>query len=939
MIYIFLSRNRLLNSCLLNQIDRRNSISMTSLYAPSAEDVMKRLRPFGLFFEKSLKDLIKGIRANSESPEQLHQFLIQALAECREEANSPDLNLKTNSVLKLTYLEMYGFDMSWANFHVLEVMSSSKLQHKRVGYLAASQSFHKDPDILMLATNLLKKDLKYDGNNDTLKMGIALSGLSNMITPSLASDICDDLFAMLGSSHAYIRKKSVTALFKLFLQYPEALRDNFDSFVAKLEDDDLSVVSATVSVVCELSKKKPEPFIPLSPLFYEMLINIDNNWIIIRLLKLFTNLSQVEPKLRTKILPKVLELMSMTSAISVIYESINCIVKGHMLDSDDYDTALSCLQELTKFCNSNDPNLRYISVVLFYKIGKINTDFISEFDSLVIRLLKDPDVSIRSRALELLEGAVDEGNIKKIVEILIGQFTANDTVFVSRLGEPVDSFNPRKEVTIDIPLSYKVKMVQTISRICSMDDYVNISDFGWYIAVLSDLCVISQDLNDESLGYQLGEDLRNIMVKVPSKRDRAVRTIIGLISNKDIVQHLPAVLKECFWCIGEYSSLIENGDDLLRLIIKERKYSADIEQVLIQSLIKVFSNWCNRHENIPVKSVKDMTNELIVYLESLSFSKSFEVQERSVEYLELLKLCSESLDMDDNELPILMTEVLPSLFDGWELKPISHGTQRKLQRNLSLDLETPFLTEDMLQELIDQDEFQEGFDSLGESDAESDNESETFSQFENKTPSGTSNTYTSSPGGKYELEEKRRRERMDNPFYLDEKEDDLKKKDSLLIDFDDNESVVGSQKPSVIRLSVDDGVEKKKQKSKKKKKHKKVQVLSDEVVLNDDGKDDDELSDSRSLSSGKASNSKINLKLQTKLETFDFSRPQPLSQDASDVSVEGKAELEKLRAKFAQESLHDGDPDEEVIVIKKKKKKSKKKQASSKKEKMVEEGV
>lgn len=556
---------------------------MTSLYAPSAEDVMRRLRPFGLFFEKSLKDLIKGIRSCGEDSEELHQFLSRTLSECRQEVDSPDLNLKTNAVLKLTYLEMYGYDMSWANFHVLEVMSSSKLQHKRVGYLAASQSFHKDPDILMLATNLLKKDLKYDGNNDVLKMGVTLSGLSTIITAPLASDICGDLFSMLGSSKPYIRKKAVSALFKVFLQYPEALRDNFDKFVAKLEDEDLSVVSATVSVICELSKKNPRPFVPLSPLLYETLFTIDNNWIIIRLLKLFTNLSQVEPKLRAKVLPKILELMEMTSATSVIYESINCIVKGHMLEADDYDTATSCLQELDSFCNSSDPNLRYISVVLFYKIGKINTSFISEFHALVIHLLKDVDISIRSRALELLEGVADDENITTITKILIKQFIDKDVVSASKtLGQ-----TSKESIEIEIPASYKIKMVSTILRICSMNNYANIPDFDWYVAVLSDLCVISQDLNDSSVGYQLGVEIRNIMVKVPSMREACIGTIIGLVSNKDICHQLPMVLKECYWCLGEYSALIKNGDVLIRLIIEQRRLTSEVQQTAIQALLKL----------------------------------------------------------------------------------------------------------------------------------------------------------------------------------------------------------------------------------------------------------------------------------------------------------------------------------------------------------------
>lgn len=59
--------------------------------------------------------------------------------------------------MKLIYLEMVGHDMSWASFHVLEVMSSPKYHQKRVGYLGAVQTFRPDTEVLMLATNLLKK--------------------------------------------------------------------------------------------------------------------------------------------------------------------------------------------------------------------------------------------------------------------------------------------------------------------------------------------------------------------------------------------------------------------------------------------------------------------------------------------------------------------------------------------------------------------------------------------------------------------------------------------------------------------------------------------------------------------------------------------------------------------------------------------------------------
>jgi AP-3 complex subunit delta-1 len=52
---------------------------------------------------------------------------------------------------------MLGYDMSWASFNVVEVMSNTRMHLKSIGYLGATQSFTQDTDVLMLITNLLKK--------------------------------------------------------------------------------------------------------------------------------------------------------------------------------------------------------------------------------------------------------------------------------------------------------------------------------------------------------------------------------------------------------------------------------------------------------------------------------------------------------------------------------------------------------------------------------------------------------------------------------------------------------------------------------------------------------------------------------------------------------------------------------------------------------------
>lgn len=124
-------------------------------------------------WERTLQDLIRGLRANKNDET---KFIAQANEEIRREIKSKDMELKAGAVMKLTYvrvpvpahpstassshppqLDMLGYDMSWASFHVVEVMSSPKIHLKTVGYLAAAQSFNQDTDVLMLTTNLLKK--------------------------------------------------------------------------------------------------------------------------------------------------------------------------------------------------------------------------------------------------------------------------------------------------------------------------------------------------------------------------------------------------------------------------------------------------------------------------------------------------------------------------------------------------------------------------------------------------------------------------------------------------------------------------------------------------------------------------------------------------------------------------------------------------------------
>ena len=79
---------------------------------------------------------------------------------------------------------MLGYNIAWANFNIIEVMSSNRFTFKRIGYLAASQTFHPNCDLLMLTTNLLRKEIT---SQNQYEASLALNALSCFLNADLGT--------------------------------------------------------------------------------------------------------------------------------------------------------------------------------------------------------------------------------------------------------------------------------------------------------------------------------------------------------------------------------------------------------------------------------------------------------------------------------------------------------------------------------------------------------------------------------------------------------------------------------------------------------------------------------------------------------------------------------------------------------------------------------
>jgi len=605
-------------------------------------------------FDKNLTDLVRGIRNNKEGE---NKYIAQCLEEIKQELRQYNLSVKANAVAKLNYLQMLGYDISWAGFNVIEVMSSTKFTEKRIGYLAASQSFHQDTEVLMLATNMIRKDLS---STSMYEAGLTLSSLSCFLSPDLARDLANDVMSLLTSTKPYLRKKGVLLLYKVFLRYPEALRPAFPRLKEKLEDPDPGVQSAAVNVICELARKNPKNYLSLAPTFFKLMTSSTNNWMLIKIIKLFGALTPLEPRLGKKLIEPLTNLIHSTSAMSLLYECINTVIAVLISISTGMPNHAAsiqlCVQKLRILIEDSDQNLKYLGLLAMSKILKTNPKSVSGHKDLIMGCLDDADDSIRLRALDLLSGMVSKKNLMEIVKKLMTHMA-------------------KAEGT-----TYRDELLGKIIQICSQNDYQYISNFEWYVSVLVELS--QMEGGGGGHGKILAQQMMDVSIRVQAIRPFATQQMALLIDNSAVIlsrgrrNSSAEVLYAAGWVVGEFCTHLSNPGDTLQSLLRGLIPSLPphIQAVYIQNTLKLFTQ-CEISEEVETV--------MMAKLEQLVGSSDLEVQERASATLHLLKYMHRQKEKGELEV---VTEELKNYFSG-ELNPVAPKAQKKVPVPEGLDLD------------------------------------------------------------------------------------------------------------------------------------------------------------------------------------------------------------------------------------------------------------
>uniref|UniRef100_A0A182YQT9 AP-3 complex subunit delta n=1 Tax=Anopheles stephensi TaxID=30069 RepID=A0A182YQT9_ANOST len=570
-------------------------------------------------FDKNLTDLVRGIRNNKDNEA---KYIAQCIEEIKQELRQDNVNVKSNAVAKLTYLQMCGYDISWAGFNIIEVMSSNRFTCKRIGYLAASQCFHPDSELLMLTTNMIRKDLSSTNQYDA---GVALSGLSCFISTDLSRDLANDIMTLMSSTKPYLRMKAVLMMYKVFLRYPEALRPAFPKLKEKLEDPDPSVQSAAVNVICELARKNPKNYLSLAPIFFKLMTTSTNNWMLIKIIKLFASLTAIEPALGKKLTHPLIELISSTSAMSLLYECINTVIAVLISISSgmpNHSASIQlCVQKLRILIEDSDQNLKYLGLLAMSKILKTHPKSVQTHKDLILACLDDKDESIRLRALDLLYGMVSKKNLMEIVRRLLGHME-------------------RAEGS-----SYRDELLYKVIEICSQGSYQYVTNFEWYLTVLVELILLESGSRH---GRLIAAQLLDVAIRVQAVRTFAVNEMATLLDTYPVTAApngtMQEVLYAAAWIVGEFATHLEGPERTLSVLLQPKPVAGHIQAVYVQNALKLFAHLVDEAvRNRDAAAIDRYCQKLHEGLRSYLSSADIEVQERASSVFFLVALLRESL--------------------------------------------------------------------------------------------------------------------------------------------------------------------------------------------------------------------------------------------------------------------------------------------------------
>jgi AP-1 complex subunit gamma-1 len=378
----------------------------------------------------------------------------------------------------------------------MKLTASPHFPEKRIGYLGMMLLLSEDADVLMLATNSLKNDMN---SENRFVAGLALCAIGNLATADMSRDLAPEVDKHLKSANPYLRKKACLAMSRCLSKCPDMVEDFVERVVTLLKDKSHGVLITVVELMTQVlivdadtaeeegyENLSETPcrvaFLRLVPVLVKLLRNllsqgyspeydvggISDPFLQVQILTVFRLLgagNEAASEEMNDVLAQVATNTetSKNAGNAILYECVQTIMA---IESEDSLRVLA-VNILGRFLLNRDNNIRYVALNTLAKCIVSGRDELSNATenansaasalqrhrTTVVDCLKDPDVSIRQRALELIYHLVNDENVEDLTAELLNYLVLcpreHRGGICTRILRVVDRFSPDDRWRVD----------------------------------------------------------------------------------------------------------------------------------------------------------------------------------------------------------------------------------------------------------------------------------------------------------------------------------------------------------------------------------------------------------------------------------------------------------------------------------------------------------
>lgn len=450
---------------------------------------------------------------------------------------------------------------------------------------------------------------------------------------------------MLRTSKAFVKKKAALTLLRLYRKYPDIVQPQWaERIVSLMDDQDLGVALSVTSLVMAVAQDDPDAYkgayVKAAARLKRILIDGDYAadylyykvpcpWIQVKLLRLLqyfppsgrliwsswgqsicadnlTEDSHVRDMIRDS-LQKILNIamesnknvQQNNAQNAVLFEAIDLIIH---LDTE-HALMRQISSRLGRFITSRETNVRYLGLEAMTHLAARaeNLDPIKQHQDVILGSLKDRDISVRRKGLDLLYSMCDSTNSGPIVSELLHYLQNAD-------------FAIREEMALKIAIL--------------TEKYA--TDIQWYINVSLRLVAVAGD--------HLSDEVWQRVIQIVTNNEE-----LQVYAAQNTLQHVKqdhcheTLVKIGAYVLGEFGHLIaeEPGcspiEQFLALQSKLPACSSSTRAMILSSFVKF------------VNLFPEIKPQLLHVFEIYSHTLDSELQQRACEYLTLASLPTDDL--------------------------------------------------------------------------------------------------------------------------------------------------------------------------------------------------------------------------------------------------------------------------------------------------------